>query len=754
MKTLFIRTLCAVCLVLLCLSLLACNKTDTAPSVDMKKVAEANSSAAVLEKYENYHVRWNVSKDGMPVKSLITKDYIYSDTDEVQQLYSRDGRTYEKSLGRYVATVRFPEEVEAFINSNYFKAPVINGGAADEEILSVTQTDKYQITVTTRLSAERSGEVVRSFNDDGSYSYVKAVYLMSAETLLINDLAYYCVRENGTQRELANARIAYNVKGMWDAESMYDHISDKSYEVRTVTIILDPDTIDERSVTVIARKGDPIALRLGDKYKTVYSNRECTIPYKGDGTYSQDETLYCKGVVINDKIIQMTDITDFNTTEKILDVFDNYYVKWSAPKSGMGQTLLVSKDYVFYINGSTPELYAGEHTYEKSGEYYVATIRDQAEVDEFLATPYFHTPLIDSSAEAETILVRESNDYYHYVTSKLSPRRSAQILEEFGQTNVYDYVKAKYTVTRATYAIEQLTYYGITKHGEEILIANATVEYNVSGIADAEEMYAHITDTSFEQRTITVILDPDTENERTVGAIARRGDPVALRVGDSYKTLYTDRECTIPYKSDETYITDQTLYCKAEATITSDIDMNEIKAEIDSLEASDFKESALATDYVKISFKDHGDVIVRLRGDIAPITVENFKSLVSQKFYDGLKMHRIIYNFMIQGGDGKLNGAYPPSIKGEFEINGVKNPLSHVPGVISMARTYDYDSASSQFFIVSGPDALHLDGYYAGFGYVVAGLDVITQIHAVETDKNNTPITPVVIEKICFVTEK
>jgi peptidyl-prolyl cis-trans isomerase B (cyclophilin B) len=450
----------------------------------------------------------------------------------------------------------------------------------------------------------------------------------------------------------------------------------------------------------------------------------------------------------------MTDITDFNNTENILDVFNNYYVEWSLPKNGMGQTLLISKDYVFYINGKTPELYAGEHTYKKVGEYYVATIREQSEVDEFLSNAYFSTPVIDTGAGTEEILVRESDNYYHYVTSKLSSDRSAQILEAFGQANVYEYVKAKYIVTRATFAIEQLAYYGVSKHGDEIMIANAAVKYNANGITDAEEMYSRITDTSFEQRTITVILDPDTPNERAVGAIARRGDPVEMQIGDSYKTLYTDRECTVPYKSDETYITDQTLYCKAEATITSDIDMNEIKAEINSLKASDFKESASTTDYVKISFKDYGDVIVRLRGDIAPITVEHFKSLVSQKFYDGLKMHRVIHNLMIQGGDGKLNGTNPPTIKGEFEVNGVKNPLSHIPGVISMARTYVYDSASSQFFIVSGPDALHLDGYYAGFGYVVAGLDAVTRIHAVETDKNYTPITPVVIEKICFVTEK
>lgn len=174
--------------------------------------------------------------------------------------------------------------------------------------------------------------------------------------------------------------------------------------------------------------------------------------------------------------------------------------------------------------------------------------------------------------------------------------------------------------------------------------------------------------------------------------------------------------------------------------------------EINSEKLSAFKETTEKTEYVKITFKDYGDVIVRLRPDIAPITVENFQSLVSQKFYDGLTMHRIINDFMIQGGDGKLSdGKDPATIKGEFSVNGVQNTLSHIPGVISMARANPYDSASSQFFIVSGPNATHLDGQYAGFGYVVAGLNVVTEIQKVDTDSNDKPLNDVIIEKICFV---
>ncbi|MBQ9162856.1 MAG: peptidylprolyl isomerase [Clostridia bacterium] len=183
--------------------------------------------------------------------------------------------------------------------------------------------------------------------------------------------------------------------------------------------------------------------------------------------------------------------------------------------------------------------------------------------------------------------------------------------------------------------------------------------------------------------------------------------------------------------------------------------MDAIEDEINSESVSSFVETDKTSEYVKITFKDYGDVVIRLRADAAPITVANFQKLVGQKFYDGLIMHRIIEDFMIQGGDATLSGGQDvESIKGEFYNNGVINNISHVPGVISMARTPANDSASSQFFIVSGPNALHLDGDYAAFGYVVAGLDVITDIHVVDTDANNKPLEDVVIEKICFVNKK
>jgi peptidyl-prolyl cis-trans isomerase B (cyclophilin B) len=188
--------------------------------------------------------------------------------------------------------------------------------------------------------------------------------------------------------------------------------------------------------------------------------------------------------------------------------------------------------------------------------------------------------------------------------------------------------------------------------------------------------------------------------------------------------------------------------------------MSDIEAEIDSLSVSDFEETDQVTEYVKITVKDHGDIILRLRSDIAPITVANFQSLVSKGFYDGLTFHRVYKGFMIQGGDpnGDGTGGSDQTIKGEFSSNGVTNDLSHVRGVISMARSSAMDSASSQFFICHA-DSTFLDGNYASFGYVVAGLDTVDSVTNVAVQENSSgeissPLSAVVIEKICFVTEK
>ncbi|MBQ7603594.1 MAG: peptidylprolyl isomerase [Clostridia bacterium] len=145
-----------------------------------------------------------------------------------------------------------------------------------------------------------------------------------------------------------------------------------------------------------------------------------------------------------------------------------------------------------------------------------------------------------------------------------------------------------------------------------------------------------------------------------------------------------------------------------------------------------------------------GDIIIELYPDIAPITVENFKNLVASGYYNGSIFHRVIKNFMIQGGQGKTQA---PSIKGEFSANGVQNDLKHVRGVVSMARAKSMDSASSQFFICHG-DAAWLDGQYAAFGRVLSGMEAVDRIAVTETDVNDRPIRDQVILRIHFLTEK
>ena len=153
--------------------------------------------------------------------------------------------------------------------------------------------------------------------------------------------------------------------------------------------------------------------------------------------------------------------------------------------------------------------------------------------------------------------------------------------------------------------------------------------------------------------------------------------------------------------------------------------------------------------HVEIEMEDGGIIKLELYPDIAPITVENFVNLAKDGFYDGLIFHRVWQNFMIQGGDpeGTGMGGSGKTIKGEFSANGVKNDLKHTRGVISMARSQKYDSASSQFFICDA-DSPHLDGAYAAFGKVTEGMDVVDRIAAVPVNSNKKPLTDVVIKTI------
>ncbi len=158
------------------------------------------------------------------------------------------------------------------------------------------------------------------------------------------------------------------------------------------------------------------------------------------------------------------------------------------------------------------------------------------------------------------------------------------------------------------------------------------------------------------------------------------------------------------------------------------------------------------TNTVQIEMSDGGKIIVELDEKSAPLTVKNFQKLVTQRFYDGLIFHRVISGFMIQGGDpqGTGMGGSKETVKGEFRANGVNNPISHERGVISMARSQFYNSASSQFFICHA-DAKFLDGQYAAFGKVVEGMDVVDRIASVPTNRADRPLVEQRISSVTFV---
>lgn len=160
------------------------------------------------------------------------------------------------------------------------------------------------------------------------------------------------------------------------------------------------------------------------------------------------------------------------------------------------------------------------------------------------------------------------------------------------------------------------------------------------------------------------------------------------------------------------------------------------------------------TDRVRIQMNNGDIMLVVLSNSQTPITIENFKNHVQKGTYDGLIFHRVIEDFMIQGGDPTGTGFGDdsiPNIKGEFSSNGVQNDLSHTRGVISMARANDPNSASTQFFIVH-KDSDYLDGKYAAFGKLFAGFDTLDKIATVKTDGNDRPLTEQKIKSIKFIT--
>lgn len=155
-----------------------------------------------------------------------------------------------------------------------------------------------------------------------------------------------------------------------------------------------------------------------------------------------------------------------------------------------------------------------------------------------------------------------------------------------------------------------------------------------------------------------------------------------------------------------------------------------------------------------IQIENYGDIKIELYPKIAPNTVNNFIYLANTGFYDGLKFHRVIKGFMAQAGCPKGNGSGNAGyfIKGEFSANGIENNLKHEKGIVSMARSSGYNTASSQFFIMDGT-AEHLDGLYSGFGKVISGYDILNKITNTPVDNNDMPVKDITINKITIDTK-
>lgn len=164
---------------------------------------------------------------------------------------------------------------------------------------------------------------------------------------------------------------------------------------------------------------------------------------------------------------------------------------------------------------------------------------------------------------------------------------------------------------------------------------------------------------------------------------------------------------------------------------------------------SDYALEVTENPIVTITMENDEKIVLELEPKVAPNTVANFISLVKEGYYDGLTFHRVIPGFMVQGGDPDGTGMGGPdySIKGEFSSNGFENTLAHEPGVISMARSNDPDSAGSQFFIMVAR-ASHLDGDYASFGKVIEGMDVVDKIVSVKRDQNDKPLENQKMKKV------
>lgn len=412
----------------------------------------------------------------------------------------------------------------------------------------------------------------------------------------------------------------------------------------------------------------------------------------------------------------------------------------------------------------------------------------------------------------ETLAGKTANELYNAAIDYIKSLQNYEVLIDSKQMSTYDGETIEYNSTELHRCSGDSFYY-LYKEGnyEEFYLNDGTTFYrNVNNICEKEEMsysdfienWGSVTESGMlieldesslskklfiqdgEEYYLDLTISQEKYSELTGGEVE---SPVTYKVyfdKDGSITRF-ERSMLYYYYYDDVYVTliddRMKVYIqnvgnvqKISAPENAEAYSVRVNAEdidltpVDSLD--DFEDNGEVTDYVFIKFKVdgtvkinenetvdnyQGEILIRLFPNVAPLTVSNFKGLVGGRFYKGLTIHRIVPDFVIQGGDpnGDGTGGADDEIFGEFAANGFTNNLSHIRGVVSMARSNDPDSASSQFFICH-KDAKNLDGNYAAFGYVVYGLDVIDILAGLETDDQDAPKLKVTIDDITFMHKK
>ena len=366
----------------------------------------------------------------------------------------------------------------------------------------------------------------------------------------------------------------------------------------------------------------------------------------------------------------------------------------------------------------------------------------------------------ESATETSTTLHRSTGDTFYYLYK-------AEHYEEFfihDGTMLYQHVNNVYEKQNVPFSEFMDGWGSITETGMLIELSEEYLDKKLF-IPEGDEYYLDIT------------ITPEQYNKITGGSVE---DAVKYRVYFDKNGVFTKFERSMLYYYYDVVLVEdimkvvlQNVGSTPKVVAPQNAADFPIRVEADKIDLSPvesldaFEISTEVTDYVLIEFEIDGSVkisdtetvegyngkiLIRLFPEVAPGTVSNFKDLVGSQFYKGLTMHRVVKDFVIQGGDpdGDGTGGSGKCIFGEFTENAFTNNLSHKRGVVSMARADDPDSASSQFFICH-KDATTLDGKYAAFGYTVYGLDVIDVIAGLETDSNDKPKQTVTIKRVNFV---